>query len=209
MRIAVLGATGTIGRLVVERALADGHEVTALVRSPEKLGALAAQVRVVQGDVLRGEAVSRAVAGQDAILYAVGAGNVRATTLFSESTTVLVGAMQQHRVRRLVCLTGVGAGETKGHGGFVYDRILYPLFTRGIYADKDRQEEIIRRSDVDWTLVRAAPFRSRTPAGPLVVATDVDGVTLRRIGTAEVAAFMVAEAAQNRYVRRAVFIGHA
>jgi NAD(P)H-binding len=60
-------------------------------------------------------------------------------------------------------VTGVGAGETKGHGGFVYDRILYPLFTKGIYADKDKQEDLVRQSQTDWTLVRPAPFRSRTP----------------------------------------------
>lgn len=55
-------------------------------------------------------------------------------------------AMNQHSVRRLICVTGVGDGETKGHGGFLYDRILYPLLTKGIYADKDKQERRISGS---------------------------------------------------------------
>jgi nucleotide-binding universal stress UspA family protein len=61
-----------------------------------------------------------------------------------------------------VCVTGVGAGDTQGHGGFLSDRILYPLFTKGIYADKE-QEALIRDSAADWTIVRPAPFRNRTP----------------------------------------------
>ena len=208
MRILVLGASGSVGRLVVERALDRRHEVTALLRSPEKLGGLATRLRIVQGDALDTRAVDKAVSGQDAVIYALGAGNVRRTTLFSDSTLVLLSAMTQHRVRRLICVTGVGAGETKGHGGFLYDRIVYPLFTKGIYADKDKQESLIRATDIDWTIVRPAPFRKDTPSGPLQMLTDVDDVTLRRISRLEVAEFLVAELEHPRYVRQAVFIGH-
>ncbi len=208
MRVLVLGATGTVGRLATGDALARGHVVTALVRSPEKRGELTGQVRVVPGDALDADAVGRAVAGQDAVLYVLGAGNVRRTTLFSDSTRILIAAMRQHDVRRLVAVTGVGAGETKGHGGFLYDRILYPLFTKGVYEDKDRQETLILASGLDWTIVRPAPFRNGVPAGPLRAVTDVTGVTLRKIGRAEVATFLVDELEQGRYVGKAVFVGH-
>jgi putative NADH-flavin reductase len=116
--------------------------------------------------------------------------------------------MKRDSVHRLLCVTGVGAGETKRHGGFLYDRILYPLFTKGIYKDKDGQEDLVRQSQTDWTLVRPAPFRSRTPQGSLRVVTNVDGVTLTKISRLEVATFLVDELEQNRYVRQAVFIGH-
>jgi putative NADH-flavin reductase len=208
MNVLVLGATGSVGRLVVEEALRRGHSVTALVRRPEKLGASANRVRAEEGDALDAGAVSRAVAGEDAILYVLGAGNVRQTTLFSESTKVLLKAMTDQGMRRLICVTGVGAGETKGHGGFLYDRILYPLFTKGIYADKDVQEWLVRQSGLDWTIVRPAPFRTRTPPGPLRVATNVEGVTLTKISRLEVARFLLDELERNRYVRQAVFIGH-
>lgn len=206
MNVLVLGATGSVGRLVVEEALTRGHRVTALVRHPEKLGALA--VRAMEGDALDAGAVSRAVSGQDAVLYVLGAGNVRRTTLFSESTRILLQAMNEQKVRRLICVTGGGAGETKGHGGFLYDRIFFPLFTKHIYADKDVQEALIRQSGLDWTIVRPAGFRARTPPGPLTVVEDVEGVTLTRISRPEVARFLVDELEQWRYVRQAVFIGH-
>jgi putative NADH-flavin reductase len=208
MRVLVLGATGSVGRLVVEEAVVRGHEVTVLARHADKLGALARRVRLVHGDALDVAAVSGAAAGQQAVLYALGAGNVRETTLFSESTRILLNAMAEAQVRRLIGVTGVGAGETKGHGGFLYDRILYPLFTKGVYADKDVQEALIRQSGLDWTIVRPASFRTRTPTGSLRVVTNVAGVTLRKVSRLEVATFLLDELEQNRYVRQAVFIGH-
>jgi putative NADH-flavin reductase len=207
MRLLVLGATGRVGRLALEEALRRGHQVTALVRSPEKLADVSA-IKTVPGDALDRKAVAAAVAGQDAIIYALGAGNVRSTTLFSESTRVLLDEMQRQRVLRLLCVTGVGAGDTKGHGGFLYDWILYPLFTKGVYEDKNRQEVLIRDSQTDWTIIRPAPFRRRTPPGALRIVTRVDGVVLRRISVSEVATFLLDEVEQNRHIREAVFIGH-
>jgi len=208
MRVLVLGATGDVGRLVAAEALKRDHELTVLIRSPQKLGELVARVRVVQGDALDPNAVSTAIAGQDAVIYVLGAGNVRQTTLFSESTRILLAEMERHAVHRLICVTGVGAGDTKGHGGFLYDHIFYPLFTQGIYADKDKQEDLIRHSRTDWTIVRPATFRTRKPPGPLRAVTRVDGVILRRISRVEVATFLVDELEQNDYVRQAVFVGH-
>jgi putative NADH-flavin reductase len=108
-----------VGRLIAEEALSRGHEVGALVRTPGKLDDLAGRVGIIRGNALDSDAVSRAVEGREAVLYALGAGNVRQTTLFSESTRLLLLAMEHHRVGRLICLTGVGAGDTKGHGRFL------------------------------------------------------------------------------------------
>lgn len=125
MRIVVLGPSGGVGRLVVDEALKRRHDVTALARTPEKLGDVASRIAVVQGDALDARAVEKAVSRQEAVVYALGAGNVRHTTLFSDSIRVLLTAMKQFDVRRLICITGVGAGETKGHGTG-QDRWLHP-----------------------------------------------------------------------------------
>jgi putative NADH-flavin reductase len=88
--VLVLGATGSIGRFVVEELLARGHRVTAFSRSASRFGGLAGHATPHTGDALDGRAVSRAVAGQDAVVYTLGAGNVCRTTLFSESTKILL-----------------------------------------------------------------------------------------------------------------------
>jgi putative NADH-flavin reductase len=193
--------------LVVADLARRGHAVTLLARDPRKASS-GSPVRIVEGDALDAAAVDRAVAGQDAIVYALGPSGPGPTTLFSNSTQILLPAMARHGVRRLVAITGVGAGETKGHGGFLYDRILYPLFTRKIYDDKDRQEALIKDSALQWTIVRPAPFRQRPARGPLQAVVDVRGVTLRSITPAEVAVFVVDEIENSRYVKQAPFIGH-
>ena len=208
MKVLILGAAGSVGQHIVRGGIERGHDLTALVRSPEKLKAWESRVRIVKGDALDKDALEQAVRGQDASIYALGTKTIGRTTLFSESTRILIDAMERSKVKRLVCITGVGAGETKGHGGFLYDRILFPLITKRVYEDKDVQEGLIQKSSLDWVLVRPAMFREGTVSGKLVAVTDVRGVTLTRVSRAEVAAFLLDQLTDDRYLRKAVFIGH-
>jgi putative NADH-flavin reductase len=208
MNVLVLGATGSVGQHILRLGTERGHEITALVRNPEKLKSWESRVRIVKGDALDKGAVEPAVRGQEAAIYAIGIKTIGRTTLFSESTRILIDAMERSRVKRLVCLTGVGAAETKGHGGFLYDRILFPLITKRVYEDKDVQEALIQKSSLDWVIVRPAMFREGTPSGEFEAVTDVRGVTLTRVSRAEVAAFLLDQLTDGRYLRKAVFIGH-
>ena len=208
MKVLVLGATGSVGQHILRLGTERGHEITALVRNPEKLKSWESRVRLIKGDALDKDAVEQAVRGQEAAIYAIGVKTIGRTTLFSESTRILIDALERDRVKRLVCITGVGAGETKGHGGFLYDRILFPLFTKRMYEDKDIQETLIQKSSLDWVIVRPAMFREGTASGKFEAVTDVRGVTLTRVSRAEVAAFVLDQLTDGRYLRKAVFIGH-
>ena len=206
MRVLILGGTGNIGRRIVSQGLSRSFELTVLARHPRQLPQ-SDRLRLVEGDALDPASVRSAVSGQNAIIYALGV-VTRRTTLFSDSTRILIDAMLNQDVRRLVAITGVGAGETRGHGGFIYDRIIFPLFTKGVYEDKDRQEALIRGSALDWTIVRPASFKDRVPPGPLRVVTDVRGITLRGISRDEVATFLLDQVESDRYLHQAPFIGH-
>ena len=204
----MLGAAGPVGRLVMAEGLRRGFAMTALVRRPEAAPDWPPPVRVVQGDVLDAAAVDRAIAGQHTVIYAIGTKSPGATTLFSDSTRLVIEAMRRHGAKRLVCITGVGAGDTRGHGGFLYDRIVFPLFTRRVYDDKNRQEALIRASDREWVLVRPAPFKEPPLQEPLQVLTHVGDRTLRRVSREEVARFVVDQVTSDEHLRTAVFIGH-
>ncbi len=110
----------------------------------------------------------------------------------------------------LYCPLGIefGAGETKGHGGFLYDHIIFPLFTKNRYADKERQEQLIRQSDLDWTIVRPAPFNEAKPRSDFQVVTEIGDVVLRKVSRTEVASFVIEELETGRYRKRTLFIGH-
>jgi putative NADH-flavin reductase len=209
LRIAVLGASGGVGRRIVERALDRGFDVTCQTRDANKLADLGARGRVLAFEPRDTDKLGEFVRGTDVVIIALGVDTAGATTLFSEVTEALIAAMKKEHVKRLIAVTGIGAGETRGHGGFLYDRIIFPLFTRKRYEDKDRQEALIAASDLDWIIVRPAPFVKGNVTGPIEVHTRiVPNTVLRRITRDEVAAFIVEQIDDDRYLRQRPFIGH-
>jgi putative NADH-flavin reductase len=209
MRVAVLGASGAVGRRVVERLLARGHAVSAQSRSAGRLGFLEGRGAAHVFDPRGSEGYAAFLKKADAALFALGTDARGKTTLFSEATGALLVAMAAAGVPRLVAITGVGAGETRGHGGFLYDRVIFPLFTRQRYADKDRQEAMIAQSGLDWTIVRPAPFSDTRRPGALTVLTDIPrDAKLTAITRDEVADFVVDELETGRHIGTRPFIGH-
>ena len=192
MKILIVGATRGIGRQVLDQALAARHAVTALVRDTRRLDAQHDRLKVVQGDVLDANAVALAMAGQEAVCCSIGVKMPGIhVTVFSEGTRNLLGAMKKSGVRRLACVTGIGAGDSRGHGGFLFDSLFYPILLRTVYADKDRQESLIRASGVDWVIVRPGFLTNGLLTGRYRAITDLAGVTAGKISRADVAHFIL------------------
>ncbi|MFK0112339.1 NAD(P)-dependent oxidoreductase [Streptomyces sp. NPDC091217] len=177
MKIVIFGANGPTGRQATRQAIAEGHTVTAVTRRPGEFPLSDSLLRVVGADVHDPSAVARAVAGQDAVISALGVPYGRSpVTVYSEGITHIAQAMTKHGVRRLVCVSstvlfGVPApGET-----FFFRKVLEPLIARTmgrtVYDDMRRMEEIVRESDHEWTVVR--------PAGLF----DADAVSDYRVAT--------------------------
>lgn len=207
-RIAILGASGSVGRRIVDRLLDLGAAPVCQTRSADTLAEIAGKVEVQAFEPTDATALGRFVLGADAVIFALGLDRLGKTTLFSDTTAALIPAMETAGVRRLIVITGVGAGETRGHGGFVYDRIIYPLFTRHRYHDKDRQEALIEGSALDWTIVRPAPFADKV-SGPLQVLTEIGPETkLTAITRDEVAQFILEDLQSGAHIGAKPFIGH-
>jgi putative NADH-flavin reductase len=207
VKVLIIGATGATGRVLMREALEQGHEVTALARNPSALAPEDNRPRVLQGNALDASEVEAAVADQDAVLSALGTRSSRPTTLFSQSTHNLISAMNKHGVRRLVCITGIGAGESKGHVGFLYDRIMLPFVVKNIYEDKNRQEEAIKQSDLDWVIVRPARLTDEPAKGEYRVYLG-GSYTAKTISRADVAAFMLAQLTDDTYVHKMPVISY-
>jgi putative NADH-flavin reductase len=122
--------------------------------------------------------------------------------VFAKGTQRLLHAMKSNVVRRLVCVTGIGAGDSRGRGGFLYDRVFLPLLLNSVYADKDSQEALIRAADVDWTIVRPGFLTNGPLRRRYRVLTELAGVTAGRIARADVAHFILEELQANRYLRQ-------
>jgi putative NADH-flavin reductase len=206
-KLLVVGATGGTGRLIVSQALKRGHEVTALVRSPEKASDLKG-AKLVVGDVRDEKALREALKGQDAVVSALGtpASPFREVTLLSTATSALVNAMKAEHVSRLVCITGMGAGDSAGHGGFVFDNLIFPLLLKKVYADKNRQEAVVRDSGLDWVLVRPSVLNDKPSRGSIRALTDLADFHGGNISRGDVATFVLDQVQADAWLRRSPLI---
>ena len=205
MRVTVFGATGAIGRRVVERALTAGYEVHALVRDPAT--AVDPGVSITVGDLTDGEAVARAVEGSDAVIWAVGASQNRPdqVALFERAARNLVAAMNRHGVRRLVALSGAGItvdGERKPLSGRVLSAAV-GLIVRHVVESKRREYLVFRDSGLDWTLVRPPRVVVGEPTGLYVSGASLAG---RNVTQGDLADFMVGQLADCSYLRAAPYV---
>jgi putative NADH-flavin reductase len=204
MRVLLIGATGPLGLEITRHALDGGHSVTAMVRDPARLALRHPDLKTVAGDVLQMGAIDAPMCAQEAVICCLGVKAGRGpVTLFSQGTEIILRAMQRHNVRRLICVTGIGAGDSKGHGGLFYDRLLQPLLLRRIYEDKTRQEELVRRSDRDWIIVRPARLTNGRQRRHYGVVVRVAGLTAGSISRADAAEFVTSQLKMDKYLYKA------
>lgn len=205
MKIAVIGGTRGIGLSLVKAALTDGHAVTVLARNPDKMPLRDARLQVVQGDAQNSEDIAKVIHGQDVVCDCLGTNNVvKRITLFSTSAENLSKALKPEQL--LIAITGIGTGDSKGHGGFLYDNLILPIVLRRIYADKDRQEQIIKSKIARWIIVRPGFLTNGPRTGRYRTLTNLTGVKTRGISRDDVADFMLAQAKTAQFIGQTVLI---
>ncbi|NND69055.1 MAG: NAD(P)H-binding protein [Halioglobus sp.] len=203
LNLLVIGGSRGVGLATVQLALARGHTVTMMSRNPDKAGLEHESLTLRAASILDAVATADAIRGHAAVVISIGMGPTREpVTLFSEGAANVLAGMDPAGVTRLVTVTGIGAGETRGHGGFFYDNILQPLALATIYEDKDRQEALIRNHGgaLQWTIVRPG-FLGDDPAnGRYRVIDTIAGVTAGPITRADTAHFILAALEQGSYI---------
>jgi putative NADH-flavin reductase len=209
MRITLFGATGGTGRQFIRHACAAGHEVTAVVRDPDRLTEPHPGLRVVQADVMDPAAIESAVADRDAVVSAVGsrAGRVP-TTVCGDSAQSIVTAMQRAGVRRLVVVSA-GTLTTEGDGPMM--RLVMKPLVRKLFqdtiVDKRRMEEIVRASGLEWTIVRPPRLTDGPRTGTYRTATDRNVRGALRVSRADVADCILRCLTDHAPVNAAISIG--
>jgi uncharacterized protein YbjT (DUF2867 family) len=200
MNLLVLGATGRTGSLVVEQALAAGHTVTALVRSPEKLTTVNSKLRVVTGQATDTAAVSRALEGADAVISTLGGKG----SVIADSTQAIVAAAREAGVNRVVVLSSWLVERDRMDA---VTRLLTGIAMGPVIKDQNAGEQMLRRSDLEWTIVYASMLSDGPAKGSVVVLPD--GAKRRmseKISRADVAAWMLQAATGVQHSRHSVGI---
>lgn len=190
--ILVVGGTSGIGLETVKLALARGHTVAAMARRPERMATSHANLKMLKGDVSNTEDVALAMKNHQTVVFAVGIKPTRdPVSVFSTGTQNILSAMNDDAAARLIMVTGIGAGDSRDHGGFFYDKLLQPLLLKSIYEDKDRSEALIYNSNLSWTVVRPG-FLIDTPSEARYrIIKDMQGVTSGDIPRADVAHYIL------------------
>jgi putative NADH-flavin reductase len=195
-KVLVIGASHGIGLETVRAAIRAGHDVRALARSAASIPIENSALEKMSGDALDPPTIRNALQDVAVVIETLGVEFsprviFKGTRLFSDSTRILVEAMNAAGVKRLIAVTGLGAGDSRGHGGLVYDAVAFPLLLKRVYDDKDVQEWIIKSSGLDWTIARPGLLANGPATGNYRVLTEPKEWRFGVIRRADVADFLV------------------
>jgi putative NADH-flavin reductase len=209
VKLIVFGASRGVGRSLTEFALAEGHRVTAVVRSPANLELSHESLEVITGDVTDAESVRRCLRGHEVVFCTVGADKRGATTLYSSAARNISTAMEDLGVRRLVFLSNFGVLGEKGSGArTVVLTFMAKLTLRPVLEDHRRALDELRTHDFEWIAVRPMMLTDGARTGEYRVAVDGLPKGGARISRADVADFMLKQVTSSEYVHRVPAIAY-
>jgi uncharacterized protein YbjT (DUF2867 family) len=203
MRILVFGASGLTGGIVVDSALKRGDQVLVLTRDASKFSHRHPNLQVMQGSASSMQDIENALEGVDAVIHCLGIGGKgqgASTTVVSDSVKATLDAMKKKGVRRIVCMSNVGAGNS---GTWFYNRVVLPVFLswlNPIIEDKNRMEAALKSSSVDWVSVRLPNIVSG-PSKRIRSSQDGKGIGIS-ITAESTAEFLLQQVSENIWLRR-------
>ncbi len=203
MKLLIFGATGGTGRELLKQALDQGHHLVAFVRDPTKIAEFRSpNLRVIRGDVLDSAATESTVAGQEAVFSTIGTG-ARRSTLREDGTRNIVMAMEKAGVRRLICQSSLGVGNSHANLPFFTKYIIVSVFLRHAFADHERQEAIVKKSALDWTIVRPPHLNDGSRTGVYRHGFPITDRQIKgKISRADVADFMLKQLTDDTYLHQ-------
>jgi putative NADH-flavin reductase len=210
VRLTVFGATGETGRLLIEQALAAGDHVVAYARDPSKLGLKHEHLTVMKGELSDPLGIERAVSGADAVISVLGPRGRSKGKPITEGTENIIKAMKKHGVRRLVISSTASAKDPNDKPELRF-RIMIgivKLFIYAAYEDITRTAETVRKSDLDWTIVRLSMLNNGRRSGKVKAGHMGRGEVGTRISRADIADFMLKQVQDKKYLRQAPLISN-
>jgi putative NADH-flavin reductase len=203
MRLYIIGGTGKTGRELIKQSLEQGHSVTALVRNPG-LKIDHPNLSTVKGNVLDLKSFDHSMSNHDAVLSALGHKRfIMKTSILSEGTKNIIAAMEKQKVKRLICITSLGINDSRFKLGLYYTLFTIPFILLFYFLDKSKQEKIIFKSGLDWTIIRPAQLTNGKKRTSYKHGSNVGNYILTKmISRASVAHFMLSQLTDVSYIRK-------
>lgn len=212
MNILVLGATGGTGKFVVSQLLQLGYKVTVLARNPSKVNITHANLKVSQGDVIIPSSLESIMQNQDAVICCLGAPAMKAGNVRSVGTKNIIHAMQQKGVSRLICQSSLGFDDSEvvlQNVPFLMRKIVIPFLLGTTFEEHHKQEILIKKSNLNWTIVRPVNMTHGAFTGDYKHGFSYSEKNLKfKIAKADVADFMIKQLTSNEYLKQATGISY-
>jgi putative NADH-flavin reductase len=210
MKLIIFGATGQTGLELVSQALDAGHSVTAFVRNPKIMNIRHLDLKVVKGDILEYDLVQAAVKGQEVVLSVLGVNSFKKNSIISDGTQNIIRAMNEHSTMRFICVTTMGLGDSKNQKGWAFIIPISLMFRiqripilRNQFIDRELQEEHIKKSTLDWIIVRPGGLTNGPRTGNYKHGFSIEDTTVKaQISRADVADFMLKQIADDTYLQK-------
>lgn len=207
-KITVFGATGMTGRAIIRLALGKGMDVTAFARNPGKLQGWEGEIRIIEARLNDDAEIFEAVTGADAIIICFGPKPPYREFFCARATERIISAMKAQGVRRLICITGALIGRYYPNRGLLYRglrRIIMKSRPDIIY-DRDRQEEIVMKSGLDWTVFKPPNLAEGDEVLSTKIGTDIHIGAFAKTTVGSLAAGIIKEIEETRFIGKTVFI---
>ncbi len=209
MKLVIFGSTGSIGSHVVEQALEQGHTVTAFVRNPDKLNVQHPNLNIFTGDVMNLALVEEAVIGHDAAICILGSGKKLSGNVRSQGTQNIIQALEKAGIKRFICQSTLGAGDSWGNLNFYWKYIMFGFILRKVFADHQIQEQYVRQSHLDWTIIRPGAFIEGDHTGKYRHGfPGSDRTSTLTISRPDVADFILKQLGDNTYLGKAANLSY-
>ena len=205
MRVLIIGASKGIGLETTRQAIVAGHSVRALARSAKSIAISNPSLEKIRGDALKIEDVETALVGVDVVIQTLGVGLgdlFRPVHLFSDATRVLLKAMKSLDVKRLICVTGFGAGDSRERISCL-QRLPFQIVFGRAYDDKSLQEQMIKENELDWTIARPGVLTSGRRTNNYKILSEASHFRNGIISRANVADFLVRQIVDQTYIHKA------
>lgn len=208
MKIVIFGASGATGKEVVKLGLEHEHLITAFVRNPKKLEIVHKNLSIYTGDVRDQRSVSEAIQNQDAVLCCLGTQAKDKTNLRTVGTSNIVEAMKQNQVKRLICQTSLGYGDSKAILPWHMKYLIVPLILKNAFKDHESQERIIEDSNLDWTIIRPGNLTNGRKTENYKFNFNNNEKVKLKVSRADVADLIIKQLGDLKYLRKKVGISY-
>lgn len=210
MKLTIFGATGGTGKQLVEQALAAGNHVVAYVRNPSKLDFMHKYLTIVQGELVDQMMIERAVSGVDAVISVLGPRGGSKDKPITQGMQNIIAAMNKYGVRRLIISSTLSVKDPNDLPDFKAKVLVnfVKLTMRAAYEEIISVAETVRKSDLNWTILRLTTLNNNPKSGKVRVGYLGKGEVGLRISRADLAQFMLKQVQNTKYLQQSPVISN-